>query len=1197
MVAFASAMLGTLAVPQTSHLAAQDARGIPPGARGAAPEAPVVPPLQVRAAAPEAPIVPPPQVRAAAPDARGLPPWQLPGLVPGAKSLSPGPARGRAALTWSTGNRGPDAITSWLLELAQPSIAAQLLGTGQPHEEGRLAGHGQRIELRPAPQVLELWRRRLVQEQAPYVSAVQAAGGQVIDSYQVVVNGLLVHGSQALATKLAELDGVARMWPVVPVAPLLAESMPLIGADRVTQELDLDGENVVVAIADCGIDYYHAAFGGSGRLRDYDPDDENVVEPGTFPTARVVGGYDFAGQRYSPNCASLPFRLPDCHTEPSPDPDPLEPRELNHGTPVASILAGQATERVPAGVAPAAKLVALKIMGNPIGAPPATDLLPSALEWVVAHNLGLAVPGIAPPLAIDVLNLSVGYPWAGGLPPIERAIDAAVATGITVIGANGDGGDVPFIAGQPAAASQVLAVGASVPPGRAEQVFGIRAEWPAGDETRRLTAPALEADFTPTLRQTGPITLPLAYYGLACSDAEGRPEPPAQDVAGRVALIARGTCSFYDKLWNAAKAGARAAIVFSDDRDPVVMSCQAPSDCSHAPPLPAVMIQRRPGVTLADLLAVQTPVTVGMAADLLVDEENLTDIAASYSSRGPARSGALKPQLVAPGAAIFAARAGGGTFGERRSGTSIAAPFVAGAAAVLRQRSQRERLHLEPLDIGALLANYADGVVRIGNADTGPAAPPALAGAGRLNVWRSARGELLVRAEANEGISDLGLGLVHVGDSPLTLVRRLTVRNLTSRALAYRTDLALQYPGEDERRGVEWSAPAEVRLPPGGSVPLTVTVRLDPLALRPWALRGFGTPLDTAVVQRQEVDGSLMLRPLGDSAGEDRTVRVPFHVLPRPHACVVGEPQGSLLFLARGQARSETWRNLCPAPGSVEAFRILGLDGAEATTPDAARSDIDAVAVRYAPNPNREGDYLLEFAIRTRAPKRLPLEAELLVYLDIEADGAFDRVIFNRLGRRIIGLPEVANRWLVAQAPVISGTLTPDYDALSLDFFAQRFDLDETVTVLQTSARALGLDLESADATFAFGVVATDNSGDWPITGTEHGQDLAPDGLAEGARYTFRRRELDCLDLEGEAGQAALTPVGGLNLEGGSSATVDIRLRCDATPPGEALGFLFSYPANWPAERQSEVRLWRPLGRGNPLYAPELRRNAGASLP
>ncbi|MFF5296987.1 S8 family serine peptidase [Paractinoplanes globisporus] len=150
------------------------------------------------------------------------------------------------------------------------------------------------------------------------------------------------------------------------------------------------------------------------------------------------------------------------------------------------------------------------------------------------------------------------------------------------------------------------------------------------------------------------------------------------------------------------------------------------------------------------------------ASALTVGAVDGDDVVADFSSRGPlVGSHAAKPELVAPGVDIVAARAAGTTEGRpiddryvAASGTSMATPHVAAAAAILAQR--------HPSWTGAQLK-----AALIGAADPIAGGDPYTSGAGRLNVARALSGV----------VAGPALSWVNTGAAPAAVALDVAVRD------------------------------------------------------------------------------------------------------------------------------------------------------------------------------------------------------------------------------------------------------------------------------------------------------------------------------------------------------------------------------------------------------------------------------------
>src|SRR5262245_58025892 len=212
-------------------------------------------------------------------------------------------------------------------------------------------------------------------QQRSVAHAVAGAGAKEIGTLSRSLNGVVVHTDASTIPKLAALAGVTEVlrvpafelsWPRETTAPSgsLAEAAQYLDIDRLRDE-GLDGSGERVAVIDSGIDFTHANLGGPGTPAAYTqcygtPPGDGVAEDASQPRnvapagdcaklfgpgAKVIGGFDFVGESW-PN------------GDVAPDPNPIDFE--GHGTHVADILAGASSDETHLGLAPGAKLYALK---------------------------------------------------------------------------------------------------------------------------------------------------------------------------------------------------------------------------------------------------------------------------------------------------------------------------------------------------------------------------------------------------------------------------------------------------------------------------------------------------------------------------------------------------------------------------------------------------------------------------------------------------------------------------------------------------------------------------------------------------------------------------------------------------------------------------------------------------------------------
>ncbi len=552
-----------------------------------------------------------------------------------------------------------------------------------------------------APHV-QAYTTRLVAQHDDVLASLGASDRKIY-SYRHALNGFAARLTAGEAETLKRSGTVAAVWEDYAVDVDTNDTSDFLGLnDRregVRAALGVTGEDVIIGILDTGAIQEHPSFSDTGNLLvpEFCAEPANRFE--TFAcdaieraNNRVV--YSEPPARWNGICqAGEAWTEDDCNNKmlgarwyvdgflagrgSVVEGEFLSPRDSSgHGSHTAGTAGGNEVTATLngtpvgqlSGMAPRARLAIYKVCW----------LSPGATNFSCFFSDSAAATDAAVADGVDVLNFSVGTA-ASFTDQQDLAFFDASNAGVFIARSGGNSG--PGFGTTNAGEPWVTTVAAST-------TDGVLFTLAAG-----INSPASVAGNYSSLE--GAITQPLADSGDVTADLGAASPieactPLDNDLTGKIALIARGTCGFVTKVENAANAGASAVLMYTDDRPKVIMG-GTPTPLSQS--IPGVMIDNEPGVALLAELDGGNAVNASLNDATFTTEPREGNIMAGFSSRGPylVEEDWVKPDITAPGVSILApfttepANGGQGSLYDYLSGTSMSGPHIAGIGALLRE--------------------------------------------------------------------------------------------------------------------------------------------------------------------------------------------------------------------------------------------------------------------------------------------------------------------------------------------------------------------------------------------------------------------------------------------------------------------------------------------------------------------------------
>lgn len=546
-----------------------------------------------------------------------------------------------------------------------------------------------------------------------------------------------------------------------------------------------DGTGMVVAVLDTGLDYYHSAFSVGNFTADRD-----LLGMTFSDVEQLVGKTEAAGIQSGLTASDVYIneKVPYSFDYADRDSD-VYPIQSDHGTHVSGIIAGRDDKIT--GVAPNAQLVAMKIFSDTESSARTSWILGALEDCVV--------------LGVDVINLSIGtscgFSTENEKEQIAGVFDHIREAGISLVVAasnsynstygsekNGNLGltsnpDSATV-GSPSTYAGALCVasieGAKTP----YMLYNGKIIYFTDSADRAGEEKHLVEDILPD----GVDSLELEF--IVIPGAGRSADYTGIDVTGKVALVARGSTTFEEKVNVAQNKGAAAVIIYNNVSGEIRMNV---GDAT----IPSCSISQDDGEMLE---------AAGTGTIVFSRAQTSGPFMSGFSSWGPTPDLEIKPEITAHGGSILSAVPGQDY--DRISGTSMAAPNMSGVVALLRQyvKANFPDIADNDVEVAALVNRLLMSTADVVLGKNGLLYSVRKQGAGLANLDECALTTAYIQTYDKDDGSIMDKSKIELGDDPDkngVYVLKFSIVNFGSTALTYDISAVVMTEGVSETKTVD----------------------------------------------------------------------------------------------------------------------------------------------------------------------------------------------------------------------------------------------------------------------------------------------------------------------------------------------------------------------------------------------------------